>query len=159
MRDELSGPIFTATFLSTAWTGGDLLTMLTSAASRARLLGIELQQIGTAIPPMTVEIFRGTTSVGAGGASLSPVDRDGWSTRAPASAVLGPPSAGNSTAAAQRVFAGGFALGDGSFCWQPDYPPMMKLNEAVHIRTSTPGSTLSQLAATFTFQEVGKIPG
>lgn len=159
--NDPAGPVFTVTQLSTAFAGGDLLTLLSTANSRVQLLGIELQQVSTVVHPMSVELFRGTTSVGAGGAAITPVNRDGYpNAKAAISTVLGPPSAGNSTASAERLCAGGISLADGKFRWEPCLPPNIGVSDSFHLRTST--STVSSggpgLAMTMTFREVGKMP-
>jgi hypothetical protein len=164
--DNPTGPVFTATQLISSFLGGDLLTMLSTANSRVQLLSLELQQIQQTTSevtlPMAVEMFRGTTSVGAGGATITPVNRDGYpNAKSAISTVLGPPSAGNSTASAERLHAGGTGVDSGRFCWEPCLPPNIGANDSFHIRTSTSlaASTVGiRMAMTLTFREIGKLP-
>lgn len=162
-----TGPVFTASQLISGFLGGDLLTLLSTANSRVQLLSLEMQQIqqttaeATSLP-MAVELFRGTTSVGAGGATVPSVNRDGFpNAKSAISTVLGPPSAGNSTASAERLHAGGLSPDEGRFCWEPCLPPNLGVNDSFHIRTSTSLSSSTagiRLAMTLTFREVGKMP-
>lgn len=158
-HQDATGPVFTASQLLSAFTGGDILTMLTSAATQAQLLGIEVAQVATAPHPMSVQGFRGTTSTGGGGATVPSVNRDGYpGAKAAVSSVLGPPSAGNSTASAEHLFAGGMDVDSGKFSWKPCLPPSLGINDSFHLRAST--STISTagvtLAVTMTYRETGK---
>lgn len=160
-KDDTSGPIFTATQLILAYAGGDFLTLLASTLTRVSLLGLTLQQVATAVQPMSVELFRGSTSVGAGGAAVASVNRDGWTGVSTArSSVLGPPTVGNSTIASSRVLADGISLGDGRFSWEPSYPPNLKGLDTFFGRCSTSTSSTAgfPLAVTLTYQETGKMP-
>jgi hypothetical protein len=160
-----SDPVYTASQLVSAFAGGDILTMLTSAGSKVEILSVEMSQIpGSTAPlvhPMSVEIFKDTTSEGTGGATITPAPMQGHAgARASTTTVLGPPSAGNSTASATRLHAGGFGVDGGQFCWEPCVPPVLSLNDSLHVRTST--SVISTagvtLAMTLTFRELGKMP-
>lgn len=156
---EQRGVVFTASQLVTSFTGGDLMTVLGSSNTRVELLSVHMQQASTAPQPLSVEIFRGTTSVGTGGATVTPANVAPWS-RSAAVSVLGQPSAGNSTASAARVEAGGFGVDDGSYSYKPCVPPMLNTSQNLHIRTSTMGSTANAvtMAMTITFRELGKPP-
>jgi hypothetical protein len=155
---ESRDPTFTASHIATAFTGGDLFTLLSTAASRVEVERIELQQVATDVHPMYVEIFRGTTSVGAGGADLPVANHFPWG-RAPVTEILGPPTAGNSTALATRVAAGGIDA-DGRYAYEPCVPMGVDISENLHLRLST--STLSTAGVTMslavTFRETGKLP-
>ncbi len=139
------------------------MTVLSTAASRVQILSVEMQTFTTSTAPaslgMNVEIFRSSTSVGAGGATITPINAGGHSgAKSAVSAVLGPPSAGNSTAASERLYAGGFEVESGRFCWQPDFPVTMAVSDVLFVRT---GGTLSgpvSLAMTLAFREIGKMP-
>lgn len=156
---ESRDPTFTASHVATAFTGGDLFTLLSTAASRVKVEKIELQQVATAVHPMYVEIFRGTTSVGTGGSDLPVANHFSWG-RAPVTEVLGPPSAGNSTDSATRVAAGGIDVEGGGYVYEPCVPMLVDVSENLHLRLST--STISTAGVTMamavTFREIGKLP-
>lgn len=157
---EQDGETFVVTQLLTAFTGGDFMTILGSSLTRLQLLSVSLQQITTGSAyPLAVEVYRGTTSTGTGGATVTPVNVAPWA-RSAATSVLGPPSAGNSTASASRVEAGGFALGDGSYEFCPNTPVLLSPSQNMHLRTSTAISTAASmnLAVAAMFREVGKMP-
>lgn len=166
MSDKYEGmPVFTASQLVSAFTGGDILTMLTSANSKVQVLAIQMAQaMATTAPfiiPMLVEVFRGTASVGAGGATITPANMEGHSgARASTTTVLGPPSAGNSTASATRLYAGGMSGAEGQFSWAPCDAPILSLNDSLHVRTSTSAISTAgvSMAMTVTFRELGKMP-
>jgi hypothetical protein len=48
MRNDEYGAVFTASLLLTAFTGGDILSLVSTNTSRAKLLKLELQQLSTA---------------------------------------------------------------------------------------------------------------
>lgn len=160
-HDDTAGPVFTASQVISAYAGGDFLTLLASSLSRVTLLGLTLQQVATAPQPMSVQLFRGSTSVGAGGAAVPSVNRDGWAGVSTAKAsVLGPPTAGNSTVASSMLEAGGVSIGDGSYSWDPCFPPNLKPSDVFFGRCSTSTSSTAgfPLAVTLTYRETGKMP-
>jgi hypothetical protein len=159
MNNDEEGPVYTASQLVTAFSGGDIATLLASSNSRVEVLEVELSQITTAPQPMSVELFRGTTSVGTGGAALSVANHDPWS-RAAATSVLGQPSAGNSTASATRVHAGSIEPDSGKYCFRPDYPMRVSPSQNLHVRTSTSTSSTAGVltAMAVRFREIGKMP-
>lgn len=139
------------------------MTVLSTAASRVQILSVEMQTFttSTAIASlgMSAEIFRSSTSVGAGGATITPVNAGGHSgAKAAVSAVLGPPTAGNSTAASERLFAGGFGVSDGKFAWTPEFPVTMAVSDVFFVRVGAALSGPVSLAMTLTFREIGKMP-
>lgn len=155
---EQRGVTFIASQLITGHSGGDFMTIVGSSNTRLELISLKLQQIATAAHPMSVEIFRGTTSVGAGGATVTPANVAPWS-RTAAVSVLGPPSAGNSTASAARIAAGGVSIEGGTFCYEPAIPPMLNTSQNMHFRTSTSTmSTAVTIAVEAMFRELGKPP-
>lgn len=164
MNDYDNAPVFLASQILTNSNGGDLMTVLSTAASRVQPISLKIQAFSTSTADfnsgMTLEVFRSSTSVGAGGATITPVNAGGHSgARAAVSAVLGPPTAGNSTAASERLFAGGFSAHDGSFCWEPEFPVTMAVSDVLFVRSGAPiGSTGITFAMTLAFREIGKMP-
>jgi hypothetical protein len=163
-NDYNNAPVFLASQILTNSAGGDLMTVLSTAASRVQILSVSAQAFSTStslVPlGMTAEVFRSSTSVGAGGATITPINAGGHSgAKAAVSAVLGPPSAGNSTAASERLFAGGFEADNGRLLWEPDFPVTMAVSDVLIVRAGTPvGSTGVTIAMTLTFREIGKMP-
>lgn len=140
------------------------MTVLSTAASRVQIMSLEMQTFTTSTGlsanlGMSAEIFRSSTSVGAGGATITPVNAGGHSgAKAAVSAVLGPPTAGNSTAASERLFAGGFGVSDGKFAWNPEFPVTMAVSDVFFVRVGAALSGPVSLAMTLTFREIGKMP-
>jgi hypothetical protein len=162
-NDYSNAPVFLASQVISATTGGDVMTILSTAASRVQILSVDMQTFTTSTASvslgMTAEIFRSSTSAGAGGATITPVNAGGHSgAKSAVSAVLGPPSAGNSTNASERLFAGGFGVDSGQFSWKPEFPVTMAVSDVAFVRV---GGTLSgavSLAMTVAFREIGKMP-
>lgn len=164
MRDlMLDGEIFTATLVTTGFVTGDIFTLVPSSDSRVDVLAVEIQQISTlSSAPVSagVELWRGTTTTGSSsGAAMAAVNAMPWG-RAAVSAAYGPPSAGNSTASASRVFAGGFGVADGDFCYAPLVPTSLNISQRLFARTvGIATASTVPLAVTVTFRETGKVPG
>lgn len=156
------GEVFAASQLLTGFSGGDVMTMIGSSNTRVELLSLKMQLTSTSTAPLAqsaaVEIYRGTTSTGGGGATVTPANLQPWA-RAAAVTVLGQPSAGNSTASATRIDACGFEIGSGNYSYEPCIPPILSASQNMHIRTSawSTAATLN-LAMTLTFREIGKLP-
>lgn len=162
-NDYNNAPVFLASQLITSTNGGDVMTVLSTAASRVQILSVDMQTFTTSTAVaslgMSAEIFRSSTSVGAGGATITPVNAGGHSgAKAAVSAVLGPPTAGNSTAASERLFAGGFGVSDGKFRWEPEFPVTMAVSDVLFVRVGAALSGPVSLAMTLTFREIGKMP-
>lgn len=156
------GEVFAASQILTGFSGGDVMTLIGSSNTRVELLSLRMQLTSTSTAPLAqsaaVEIYRGTTSTGGGGATILPTNLQPWA-RAAAVTVLGQPSAGNSTASAARIDAGGFSVGEGDYCYEPCPKPILSASQNMHIRTSawSTAATLN-LAMTLTFREIGKLP-
>ena len=154
-----TGQTYFATLLSSALStaaGHDLLSLLSTGASRVEVVGLELQQLTTAPQPASVELWRGSTGVTAGSA-LAAVPREGWPAKPAAkSAITANSSTLLSTASAVRLHAGGFEPDSGHFCWRPEFPVTLDSSARFHARMGTPGPF--SVAATIEWREVGKIP-
>jgi hypothetical protein len=160
---EEGGRIYTACNRITALTtaAAEVVTLLPSSMSRVELVSLHLGQPSSgAITPMLVELFRGSTG-GSTGATVTPVNRNGWSA-APAStcAVTGNSTTPNSTASASLLHLGTFDQGSGKFDWEPCHRPNLEISQRFSARV-TPMTTaiLTGLTMTLTFREGGKIPG
>ncbi len=161
------GRVYTATAVTTTIAGiTEIVTLLASSMSEVEILKLELAQtttIGsTALLPIYVELFRGTSAStgGSTGAAITPANKNGWIT-APASTstVTGNSTTPNSTANDVRLHAGAFDLDSGLYCWEPCPPPNLDLAQRFHARI-TPATTaaISNMAMTLTFREGGKVP-
>ena len=156
---EHDGQTYFATLLTSALTtaaGHDLLSLLSSGASRVEIVGLELQQLTTTPTAAAIELFRGTTAA-AVGSSIAAVPREGWPTKPAAkSGINANSSTLLSTASAVRVHAGGFEPDSGHFCWRPEFPVTLESSARFHARVGTPGPF--SIAATLEWREVGRVP-
>lgn len=154
------GLTFAATVISSALStagGHDLISLVSSAASRCELIAVELQQLSTAPVGFGIEIFRGSTSA-AGGTAITPVPMPGWpAERVAASGANANSATTMSTASAVRLHAGGFECDSGKFVYRPEVLPSLVLNSRIHVRVGTP-PVATAIAATLVFRELGKIP-
>lgn len=167
MDEEWSvGPVFTATLVTSALsTAGpmDLVVLQSSAQTRVKIISLEAQQLSTAAQSVQVELWRGSSSTAPAGTAVTPVNLDGWpNTVASKSGVTANTSTIISTASAVRLFAGGFSVGDGSFCYAPEEKhPIITINQTFHARMGTilfSTATPVSVAVTLTYREIGRSP-
>ena len=156
-----TGRIFTASALVTLSTvATEIFTLLASSLSRVEIISLEMQQNSTLPQAMSVEMFRTTAAALSTGAAITPANRNGWPTAPAGSAtVTGNSTTLNSTAAATRVFAGGFEVNSGRFRFAPALGPIVDSSQRFSARISAPSTATGlTLAASLSFREVGRIP-
>jgi hypothetical protein len=154
---ELTGPIFTAAFQTTALTANahDIFGILAPSNSRVRIHEVCLAQPSTESPDdrLGVRLLRGSTASSTATA-LSPRHIHGWS---------GVPAAGSSvtfgcttlvsTASAVLLYADSFFYNIFNFRPDPCDRPVLDVDQRLHVRITAPST--GRMNGTITWSEIG----
>lgn len=155
-----NGPIYTASFVTTALsTGGghDLFQLTSTSASRVAILDIEVTQPSSAAltQALGLRLFRGTTGVG-GGAAVTPVHINGHSTQAAVTGVTANSSTVVSSTSAVLLHAAAMDT-TGKWRYTPIRPPTLNnTGQKLHLVTTTPQVATGALHVTVTMAEIGR---
>ncbi len=155
-----NGPIYTASFVTTALSSGgghDLFVMTSTSASRVAILDIEVSVPSSAAvaQALGLRLFRGSTGTGAGSA-VTPTHINGHSTQAAVTGVTANSSTVVSSTSAVLLHAAAMAT-DGTWRYQPIRPPTLNnTGQKLHLVTTTPQVATGALHCTVTFAEIGK---
>lgn len=135
----------------------DLMTITGGSSNRTEIAGLKFGQKSTApatIQQLDVLFLRGTT-LGSGGAAITPVNLKGWAAAAAAAAsVEGPSSAAASTAGATLMMADNSDV-SGHYNYTPvEYEEIeLDVNQTLTIRVNAP-SLLATISGTLFIREL-----
>jgi hypothetical protein len=156
--------IFTATFSAIAVTAAqDVFEIVAPADSRLRLREVRLGQYSdfgdAAAEILSVQILRGHSTTGSGGAAVTPANVEGHAGRRASAATV---ARNNTTVASggspETVLADAFNIAQG-WRYAPAEAEMIRLEKAVRlvVRTSAPADSLT-MNGTLVFEELGQSP-